>query len=625
MTRFPNRTFELLAPARNADTGIAAVSCGADAVYIAGPAFGARQAAGNSLGDIARLCEYAHRFGVRIFITVNTIVFEEELPEVAALLHGLQDAGADALIVQDLAVADLCRREGISLPLHASTQCAIRTPEDARFYEGLGFSRLVLERQLSLKEVRSIREAVSCELEFFVHGALCVCYSGNCYLSEALARRSANRGACIQACRSRYDLTDSTGRTLVRNKALLSLRDLNLKDRLEDLADAGICSFKIEGRLKNESYVRNIVRDYSLAMDALGMDRTSWGRVYGGFSPDPDKTFNRGYTSLYIDGQRGHWAAMDAPKSMGEYVGTVRSVSPGGFTLDREKGVVLANGDGFAFATGDDVLGVRGDVCSADTVRCKDTEGLKPGTRIYRNMSAQFEREVSRMTPSRRIGVDVAVEASPGGLMARAVSEDGRVAHAVLETENPVVAEDTARMESIIRDSLSKNTGDYAFSLEGISRFGGHNALPSGQAGEATGQAGTPGDEGGLPLLGAGSINALRRKLAENLDALPCRMKPMMEKEPKKPANTSKIATYKDNAANSLARGYYLDGEDAFELSHRRDAELMRSRYCIRYEMGMCPRHHGSGDNSPLYLRQGTKQLTLRFDCARCEMTVSQV
>ena len=263
------RQLELLAPARNYDIGIAAIGCGADAVYIAGPAFGARQAASNSIEDIGRLCEYAHRFGARVFATLNTILYENELAEAARLLHACRDAGTDAVIVQDLAIVEMARRESIGIPLHASTQCAIRTPEQARFYESLGFSRLVLERELSLDQIRQIREAVSCELECFVHGALCVCYSGQCYLSEYLAGRSANRGACIQACRSRYDLYDTDGHMIAKDKTLLSLKDLNLRDRMEDLAEAGVTSFKIEGRLKNISYVKNTVRDYSSAFDRI--------------------------------------------------------------------------------------------------------------------------------------------------------------------------------------------------------------------------------------------------------------------------------------------------------------------------------------------------------------------
>ena len=392
---------ELLAPARDRLIGIAAIDCGADAVYIAGPRFGARQAAGNEMEEIRQLCEYAHRFGARIFVTLNTIIYDGELEEAWQQMLEVQDAGADALIVQDMAIVAMARDRGYGLPLHASTQCAIRTPEQARFLESLGFSRLILERELSLEQIREIRAAVSCELEFFVHGALCVCYSGQCYLSEHIAGRSANRGACIQACRSRYDLLDGSGKVLVKDKALLSLKDYNLRNRLEELADAGITSFKIEGRLKNSSYVRNVVRDYSLAIDEIvgrrNFVRGSFGSVTGGFTPDTTKTFNRGYTELFIDGRKGSWAAMEAAKSMGEEIGIVtglnRDKSQTSLKLIN-KSTNLNNGDGFSFVAADgSVCGFRGDVCSGNTIRSKCTTELYIGARIFRNIDIAFKRK----------------------------------------------------------------------------------------------------------------------------------------------------------------------------------------------------------------------------------------
>ncbi|MBO4671872.1 MAG: U32 family peptidase, partial [Bacteroidales bacterium] len=324
---------ELLAPAKDKAVGIAAIDCGADAVYIAGPSFGNRKAAGNSLEDIRGLCSYAHRFGARIFLTVNTIVYDDEWDEVHSLMLAAQEAGVDAFIIREerlLTFADIVR------PMHASTQCAIRDAERARHFEALGCARIILERGLSLQQVREICAAVRCEVEFFVHGALCVCYSGDCRLSAYLDGRSADRGDCIQACRSLYDLVDAGGRVLAKDKALLSLRDFKLLDRLGELAAAGVCSFKIEGRLKNASYVKNVVREYSLALDELvsrnpGLyRRASFGKVVGGFTPDSDKTFNRGYTQWWLDAERGKWSSMDAPKAMGEYVGEVSAVRPAG-------------------------------------------------------------------------------------------------------------------------------------------------------------------------------------------------------------------------------------------------------------------------------------------------------
>ena len=292
------KTFlELLAPARNADIGIAAIDCGADAVYIAGPQFGARKDAGNPVEEIARLCEHAHKFGARVFVTVNILLRDDELEEVHRQMLAEQEAGVDAFIIRDMRI---CTWEDIKVPLHASTQCAIRSVEDARRHSEAGCSRIVLERELSLSTVGEICAAVDCEVEFFVHGALCVCYSGECRLSEYLNGRSADRGECVQACRSMYDLVDESGKVLVRNKALLSLKDFNLHDRLPELAAAGVCSFKIEGRLKSMSYVRNITRYYSDALDRLVASepekyaRASFGKVSGGVAPDPWKTFNRG-------------------------------------------------------------------------------------------------------------------------------------------------------------------------------------------------------------------------------------------------------------------------------------------------------------------------------------------
>ncbi len=601
-----SRNLELLAPARTAEIARAAIDCGADAVYIAGPAFGARQAAGNPVEDIRELCAYAHRFGVRIYVTFNTLVYEEEIPEARRLLRELSDAGVDALIVQDPAVTRLAP-EGMIL--HASTQCAIRTPEKARFTESLGYGRLVLERELSLEQIRAVREAVDAELEVFVHGALCVCYSGQCYLSEHLAGRSANRGACVQACRSLYDLEDGEGRVLMRNKALLSLKDLNLIHRLEDLAGAGADSFKIEGRLKSISYVRNVVRAYSEALDALcrrypdRYRRASFGTVRGGFTPDLRKTFNRDYTELFLDGRRGSWASMEAPKSMGEYIGTVASVNPGAVTLKPvSAGLTLHNGDGFAFVGGDGaIVGFRGDVCEGFTIRCKAVEGLRPGVRLYRNIDAEFERRLEADRPVREIGVRVSVRFAGGEVSAEAVSEDGRSA-SLTETVAADPARDPARMLDSVRAQLSKRTDIYAFTVQDV------------EAGDS------------VPFLPASFLNGIRRRLAEQLDALPVRVLPL-RKGGIDPAPAPETLTYKDNVANSVARDIYRERgavqmENAYELSHREGIEYMRTKYCLRHELGLCPKQRPGTRPDPLYLVNNGRRLRLDFDCRACEMTV---
>ena len=623
------RQLELLAPARDIQVGIAAIDCGADAVYIAGPQFGARQAAGNTVEDIRQLCLYAHKFGARIFVALNTILYDEELEAAYRQMLDVQDAGADALIIQDLAVLEMARngignlKEDIRIPLHASTQCAIRTPEQAIFLESLGFSRLILERELSLEQIRAIREAVTCELEFFVHGALCVCYSGQCYLSEKIAGRSANRGACIQACRSRYDLTDASGKILVKDKALLSLKDYNLKNRIGELAEAGITSFKIEGRLKNISYVRNVVRDYSLSLDQLVdknpdlYERGSYGKVTGGFVPDTAKTFNRGYTELFLDGKRGKWAAMDAAKSMGEEIGSVTALNRDKSVLTlrfSRGGIVLNNGDGFSFVSKKgDVCGFRGDVCEGNVIRCKSIPDIFPGAVIYRNISAAFEKEMERNSCVRMISVKADIEfchlESGWSVRVSAESEDGRMVSCTYEAGDQV-ANNPERMLDMIRGQIGKNTGMYSFEVRKIA------------------------DSDILPFMSASFLNSVRRDLAEKLDAMPCSSKDLLLRDVRKVDKgvctvPQKKTSYKNNISNRLSQTVYLScgagsAEPAYELKHIGDAELMRTKYCVRYELGMCPKHHGCRNSGPLYLLNNGQRFKLDFDCRNCEMTLSE-
>lgn len=597
---------ELLAPARTADIGKAAIDCGADAVYIAGPAFGARAAAGNSVEDIKELCTYAHRFGVRIYVTVNTIVYEEELRAVKDLVQALADAGVDALIVQDPAVIEMASDAG--LIVHASTQCAIRTPEKARFVESLGYGRIVLERQLSLDQVRAIREAVSAEIEFFVHGALCVCYSGQCYLSEYLTGRSANRGECAQACRSRYDLLDGNGKVLIRDKALLSLKDYNLLHRLEDLADAGVCSFKIEGRLKSESYVRNVVTAYNRALNdliakyPLKYSRASFGQVHGGVAPDLEKTFNRGYTELFLDGDRGKWSSMDIPTHIGEYVGEVARITRDGIALS-SSALELSNGDGFAFLSGNEIIGFRADVAEGLTIRCRAPEGLRVGTKLYRNISAKFQRLMDAAKPERLLNVSVSVTLSGRSLAVSAECEDHRKAYSSINLSGLDTAKDAQRMLSIIRGQLSKRSGHYSFSVFSIDS-----------------------EEEEIPFLTTSFLNGIRRDLARELDSQPANMILLIDGKKSKVASPQELS-YKANIANSIDRAIYARRgtekmEDAYEISHRPGAELMRSKYCVRHELGLCPRQ-GKNKPEPLYLLNAGRRLRLDFHCAECEMTVT--
>lgn len=612
------KDLELLAPARNADIGIAAIDCGADAVYMAGPRFGARQAAGNGIEDMAKLCGYAHRYGARVFATVNTIVYDNEREEFARQLAGLRDAGVDAFIVQDFSAVGFC--DG-GIPLHASTQCAIRTPEKARALASMGFSRLILERELSLTEIRKIAEAVpECEIECFVHGALCVCYSGQCYLSEMISGRSANRGACIQACRSRYDLCDRNGKILLKDKSVLSLKDLNLSGRLEELAEAGVCSFKIEGRLKNESYVRNVVRKYSLLLDELVAKhpgeyrRTSFGRVTGAFTPALDKTFNRGYTELFIDGEkRSGTAAMDAAKGMGERIGKVISVrrnpQRGSASIEVEcpAGVVLNNGDGFSMVAGNgEVIGFRGDVCSKSgprsaVIHCKNNGSLYKGAVIFRNIDSAFEKEIAAAPGHRLIDADVEVNIAGGVLRALAVSEDGRPVSVSRDVSELPEATNRERVNELLHSQLGKNSEHFNFSVKEcqLEQY---------------------------PLLSAAFINGIRRELASGLAELPCLARPMKKRSLKPSAKPfTGGADYRLNIANATAAEFAgINGETAYELSHDKNAELMRSRYCIRRELGICPKINKSCTAEPLYLLNNGRRLKAIFDCSRCEMVIKE-
>lgn len=620
------RHIELLAPARDLQVGIAAIDCGADAVYIAGPRFGARQAAGNGIDDIRELCAHAHKYGARVFVALNTILYDDELEPAYRQMLEVQEAGADAIIIQDMAILKMARegfgniKKDFHIPLHASTQCAIRTPEQARFLESLGFSRIILERELSIEQIRAIREAVTCEIEFFIHGALCVCYSGQCYLSEHVAGRSANRGACIQACRSRYDLVDASGRTLVKDKALLSLKDFNLHDRLEELAEAGITSFKIEGRLKNASYVKNVVRYHSTELDRIVQnnpdkyERGSFGTVRSGFSPDPDKTFNRGYTELFLDGKRGRWAAMDAAKSMGEEIGTITGISKDRTTITvrlARKDIILNNGDGFSFIGKDGIVtGFRGDVCNGNSIRCKAIPSLQVGQALFRNINQAFEKELERQSCTREIRVDVNIHISGSEALwtirAMAETEDGRKISRTWNTEGEQ-ARNAIRMEEMVRGQLGKTSGIFCFTVADIYT------------------------EEGLPFMTASFLNSIRRELAQDLENIPCNRKDILHRELSSGECSvipQKDVTYKTNISNSLSLSLYkragaLSVQNAYELSPVRDAELMRSRYCIRYELGICPVHHKVKDKGPLFLLNNGRRLALHFDCRNCEMTVT--
>ena len=611
---------ELLAPAGTRDIGIAAIDCGADAVYIAGPHFGARQAAGNPVAEVGELARYAHRFGAKVYAVVNTILFDDELEAARGQMVALAEAGVDAFIIQDFGILKM---DLPTVPLFASTQTAIRTPEDAMRLEALGFKRLILERQLSLDQIRAIRAAVQCDLEFFVHGALCVSYSGHCYLSQALAGRSANRGACIQACRSRYNLLDGEGRVLLRDRSLLSLKDFRLDERMGDLIAAGISSFKIEGRLKNASYVKNVVRHYRAQLDAYlaahpEHTRASAGTPVGGFTPDIDATFNRGYTQAWLDGRRGAWNSVDAAKSLGAYLGTIRAIEGNTIVIDTAR--TLAAGDGLAFIpregelTGMRIEAVLGPAAGGQAtgrpagvrVRLKSTAGLYRGQKVYRNLDSALERELERNMPHRLIDAVIDYRTAGGRTTFTArVAEPGGQTAEVSFAETADVARNPETALETLRSQLSKTTEPYRFTL-----------------GKVEGDA--------VYFYPAAFLNGIRRQMSAALADNQLTTSGIAAKGETRGGVGGPLGAldYRANCANHLAEQVYreLGAESvapAYELEAPRGAEVMRTRYCIKHELGLCPKQHpAQAPREPLWLENNGTRLKLAFDCKNCEMVV---
>ena len=604
---------ELLAPARNKDIGIAAIDCGADAVYIAGPSFGAREAAGNSFSDIAGLTAYAHRFGAKVYLTLNTIIYEEELDSARECIFKAVEAGCDALIIQD---PGILKMDIPKIELHASTQCNIRTVEQARFLASLGFSKLVLARELDKQQIKEIADAVPCSIECFIHGALCVSYSGQCYLSQYLAGRSANRGCCIQACRSRYDLLDSAGDILMHDKSVLSMKDLSLHDRIREMAEAGVTSFKIEGRLKNISYVRNIVRLYSDAMDRLVTEngelwsRSSWGSPHGGFRPIPSATFNRGYTRYFFDGTRGKWCSSDYAKAMGEHVGRAGRILSMGkdsmtfiFKPSGKANMPLSNGDGLCFIGKDgQISGMRVSTIKDNTVTASLNQNLCPDTDIYRNYNQVFEKSLENNPPQRLIRADVTITAN-GGRQYTATATAGNGRSATVDfTADPAMNREKAAAG--LETAFGKKSGSFTFILKGL-------------------------PEDTLPFLPASAANTVRRELAGKLE-IPATKPDLTPSVPWDSLDPDMISppaqTWQLNCANSLSRSVYesigIHPEPAYELSPDSKTELMRCKYCIRYETGRCPKQKPGEKATPLYLTNNGRRLKAVFDCARCEMVI---
>ena len=610
---------ELLAPAKNADFGIEAIDHGADAVYIGGPSFGARANAGNPVADIERLANYAHRFNARVLVTLNTILKDDELEAARKLVWQFYEAGADALIVQDMGLLEL---DLPPIQLHASTQTDIRSAAKARFLEQVGFSQIVLARELSLDQIRSIAGQTSAILEFFVHGALCVSYSGLCNISHAQTGRSANRGDCSQACRLPYSLSDNSGQVIVENKHLLSMKDNDQSDNLAALIEAGISSFKIEGRLKDLSYVKNITAHYRQRLDEIMTgqviyQRASSGRSTISFTPKPEKTFNRGATDYFVNDRKTDIGAFDSPKFVGEKIGTVLKTGRDNFDID--SAAALNNGDGVAYFNAEqELVGMR--INRADRLSSTDqhyrlwpslSNGRLPtdlhlGSTLYRNHDQEFERQLEKKSAERRIPLQLRLAETADGFSLQ-LTDDGGISVSVSIVQAKEAAQNKERAEQSLRENLGK-LGTTIYSAADIE-------LAITQAW----------------FIPASSLNALRRSAVDALDAA----RHAAYRRPERTAALEPPAAYPEDALsylgnvfNAKARAFYEKHgvsviEPAYEChAEKGEVSLMITKHCLRYSFNLCHKQVKGIRPDPMILMNGKEKLTLRFDCKPCEMHV---
>ncbi len=582
---------------------MAAIDHGADAVYIGAPHFGARAAAGNSIEDIRRLCDYAHPYGVKVYVTVNTILYDDELEATRQLLLDLETAGVDAILVQDMAVLQLAA--DTSLTLHASTQTDNRTPEKVRWLKSLGFARTVLARELSVEEIAQIHaEVPDMPLEVFVHGALCVSYSGLCYASQHCFSRSANRGECAQFCRMKFSLVDADGKEIEHERYLLSLKDMNQSDHLLELIEAGATSFKIEGRLKDAAYVKNVTAAYSQRLDAIIRQhpekycRASQGHCDYSFTPDLNRTFNRGYTTYFLHGRQPDIASFDTPKAVGEFVGTVKEIRGDSFNV---AGVArFANGDGLCFQNEARQLeGFRANRVEGNRIfPYKMPQGLRPGMRLYRNNDQKFERVLSGQSARRKIPVSLSLQAVEGGfeLSADLCSQSQSVFLPMTHQK----AQKSPR-ENLVRQ-LTK-LGDTIYECQEIDIPADFDYfIPNSQ------------------------LSELRRSLVEKLAASQGDGSFVRSADLTKEPSPCEAYPYPYlyNISNRLSADFYGAEKTAYELKGG-EGPIMQCRHCIRYSLGYCVKHGGKRPQwrEPLSLVLGDgRRFRLAFDCNHCQMNV---
>ncbi len=611
MTRLQH-PLELLAPAKNADFGIEAIKHGADAVYIGGPSFGARYGAGNDVADIQRLCDFAHRYRAKVFVALNTILHDSELEDSRQLAWQLYEAGVDALIIQDMGLLEL---DLPPIQLHASTQTDIRNPAKAKFLEDVGFSQIVLAREMSIDEIKKVSEATTLSLEYFVHGALCVAYSGQCYISQAHTGRSANRGECSQACRLPYTLVDEKGKVITENQHLLSMKDNNQTENLLALVEAGVSSFKIEGRLKDLSYVKNITAHYRLLLDEIIATHPQYTRASSGkstytFEPQPDKTFNRGYTDYFAGGRQDDIGAFDTPAFVGELIGEVVEIGDGWIIVNSEQ--AFHNGDGVCFhdANGD-VMGMRINRAEGDKLfPAEIPEELTEGATLFRNRDQAFERALEKDSAERHISLKPVLTETDDAFVLTLTDEDGVTASAALPRSEQIGSELAQNPEQALA-KLKENLGKFGntmFVAEPVEM----------QLSQAW-------------FLPVSAVNALRREATEKLEAarLASHPRPPRAEPAVNPVTyPQEELTYLGNVFNAKARAFYEKHgvkliEEAYEAGNEKGmVSLMITRHCLRYSFNLCPKEVKHLKPDPMTLMNGNEKLILKFDCKACEMHV---
>lgn len=600
---------ELLAPAKDLKTGKIAVRAGADAVYIGGPAFGARAAAGNTWEDIKALVDFAHQYYVKVYLPINTIFFNDEARAVKEMIWTAYKTGIDAVIIQDMGIMEM---DLPPIPVFASTQTHNYAPAQVKFLEDAGFSRVILARELSLEQIKEIRKKTTVDLETFVHGALCVSFSGRCYMSQALCGRSANRGKCVQACRLPYSMVDGAGKVLLKDKYLLSLKDLNLYNELPELVAAGVTSFKIEGRLKDEVYVGNVVAAYRKRLDEIialnngKYKKQSSGRVELDFEPDLERTFNRGFTDYFFNGREKDIASTDTQKSMGKFIGKIKKINGDNFVLDRAHD--LANGDGICWIGPDGKLaGVNINSVAGERVYPARWLPIKSGVEVYRNMDPVFEKKVLNGV-DRRIGVDFKFSENEKGFIVTAKDEDSNLA-----TKEFIFEKKPALKPETVRNSRRQQ-----FSKLGETVFAGREFTY---------------EFGDIYFVPMSVLNEWRREVIDELYRVRIKNYPRILAEIKKTSHTYPVLDldYSFNIANDLAKEFYKRHgarvtEPAFEqMANNRGKKVMICKYCLKHNLGYCPKEPGAKEidyKEPLYLVGQGKKFKLSFDCDNCVMEV---